>query len=142
MTDLGTLGGDYSQAWAINKSGQITGVAERADDGQHAFITTAGGTMQDLGVLGELGGNPAYAWSWGYAINDSGVVVGQASAKVTGDYHAFVFTKSAGMQDLNALIPPSKWTMVEARGINSDGQIVCTGSDSAENQHAFLLTPR
>jgi probable HAF family extracellular repeat protein len=141
MTDLGTLGGIFSQAWAINKSGQITGVANLANGAEHAFITTIGGTMQDLGVLGELGDNPAYAWSWGYAINDSGVVVGQASAAVTGDYHAFVYN-SVGMQDLNTLIPPSKWVMFEARGINSAGQIVCTGSDSAGNQHAFLLTPR
>jgi probable HAF family extracellular repeat protein len=141
MTDLGTLGGIFSQAWAINNSGQITGVAYLANGGEHAFITTVGGTMQDLGVLGELGGNPAYAWSWGYAINDSGVVVGQASAKVTGDDHAFVYS-SAGMQDLNTLIPPSKWVMFEARGINNAGEIVCTGSDTAGNQHAFLLTPR
>src|SRR5208282_1363113 len=92
MTDLGTLGGIFSQAWAINNSGQITGVAYLANGGEHAFITTVGGTMQDLGVLGELGGNPAYAWSWGCGINDA-------------------------------------------------GQIVCTGTDNAGNQHAFLLTP-
>ncbi len=141
MTDLGTLGGIYSQAWAINNSGQITGVAYLANGGQHAFITTVGGTMKDLGVIAELGGNPAYAWSWGFAINDSGVVVGQASAKTTGDMHAFVY-KGGHMKDLNSLIPKSQWVLFEARGINNEGQIVCTGLDSAGNQHAFLLTPR
>jgi probable HAF family extracellular repeat protein len=141
MTDLGTLGGVYSQAWGINNSGQITGDAYLANGAEHACITTVGGTMQDLGVLGELGGNPAYAWSWGYAINDSGVVVGQATAKVTGDVHAFVY-QGGQMQDLNNLIPQSQWVLFEARGINNAGQIVCTGTDSAGNQNAFLLTPQ
>ena len=140
MNDLGTLGGPYSQAWAINNSGQITGLAYLANSGQHAFITTIGGTMQDLGVIAELHGNPAYAWSWGFAINDSGEVVGQASAKGTGDMHAFVY-QAGKMKDLNTLVPKSAWVLFEARGVNNAGEIICTGLNAAGNQHAFLLTP-
>jgi probable HAF family extracellular repeat protein len=136
MIDLGTLGGSYSQAWGINRSGQITGIAARADSGQHAFITTVGGKMKDLGVIGK---NPVYDVSWGFAINDSGTVVGQAT--VNGTYHAFVY-KGKGLKDLNRLIPHSQFVMFEARGINNAGQIVCTGINTSGNQHAFLLTPR
>jgi probable HAF family extracellular repeat protein len=140
MTDLGTLGGVYGQAWAINDAGQITGVAYLANGAEHAFITTVGGTMKDLGVLAFINNNPRYGFSWGYAINGSGEVVGQASTS-TDAYHAFVYDGKK-MRDLNDLIPPSKWVMFEARAINDAGQIVCTGMDSAGNQHAFLLTPQ
>jgi probable HAF family extracellular repeat protein len=67
--------------------------------------------------------------------------VGWASAPSTGDQHAFVYDGKK-MEDLNKLISPSDWVLFEVRGINTAGQIVCTGIDTAGNQHAFLLTPR
>src|ERR1019366_1613741 len=42
--------------------------------------------------------------SYAYAINDSGVVVGQASVN-SSNMHAFMWTTSAGMTDLHTLYP-------------------------------------
>ncbi len=94
------------------------------------------GKLKDLGTLGGKFGT-----SWGYAINDGGIVVGQ-STTITNDYHAFVFDGKM-TKDLNKLIPKdSGWVLYEARGINNAGQIICTGMKSDGTQHAILLTPQ
>jgi probable HAF family extracellular repeat protein len=54
MTDLGTLGGVFSEARAVNASGQIAGQSSLANDAiSHAFSWTQAGGMVDLGSLGE-----------------------------------------------------------------------------------------
>jgi probable HAF family extracellular repeat protein len=79
-------------------------------------------------------------WSKASGINDSGQVVG-SSAIDDGSPHAFVYSGNGPMQDLNDLIPPgSGWTLTEARGINSSGQIVVQG-EMGGIAHSFLLTP-
>jgi probable HAF family extracellular repeat protein len=109
---------------------QVTGLAYLANGAAHAFLWTAG-SMKDLGTLGST--------SWGFGINDSGLVVGQSSFGNT--YHAFVFS-GGKMRDLNKLIPPgSGWTLVAAHSINNTGQIVGEGVHNGQ-QHGFLLTPR
>lgn len=52
MVDLGTLGGTYSEAVAVNDAGQIAGNSTLADESvTHAFKTAAGKRMTDLGAL-------------------------------------------------------------------------------------------
>ena len=51
MTDLGTLGGLRSAAYAINDAGQVVGHANTADGADHAFLWQDG-RMTDLGTLG------------------------------------------------------------------------------------------
>src|ERR1700722_16389230 len=70
VTDLGTLGGGSSTGYAINASGQVTGVAVTANGALHAFLYTPGSGMTDLGTLG--GGE-----SKGYGIKESGKETGE-----------------------------------------------------------------
>jgi probable HAF family extracellular repeat protein len=135
MTKIGTLGGSWSQAWAINNNGQVTGNAYTKTGASHAFLRSASGKLQDLGVVGGTSGT-----SWGFGVNDTGVVVGQSTFQST--YHAFVYI-GGKMKDLNKLVShASGWVLIDAHGINNAGQIACTGMRSDGSQHAFLLTPR
>jgi probable HAF family extracellular repeat protein len=96
--------------------------------------------MQDLGTL------PGGACSEASGINGSGVVVGQSEVApgptpCTGTSHAFVWTASGGMADLNTLIDPTLgWQLTSAAGINDTGQIAGTGIINGQ-EHAFLMTP-
>jgi probable HAF family extracellular repeat protein len=83
VTDLGTLGGANSNAYAVNSHGDVVGVSELSPDGPgHAFLYTAG-TMQDLGTLG---GDASDA----RGIDESGIVVGN-SYTADGSVHPFAF---------------------------------------------------
>jgi len=69
MHDLGSLGGDFSEATAINAAGHVTGITTTASGAVHAFYWD-GTTMHDLGSLGGT-------LSIGYAVNTAGKVVGE-----------------------------------------------------------------
>jgi probable HAF family extracellular repeat protein len=130
MIDLGTLGGDYSEAWRINGAGQIVGTSRPASHYQ-AFLYKDG-QMTDLGTLGG-------ASSAAYDINGVGQVVGRSDTTSV-YYHAFLY-EDGQMTDLNTLIPAdSGWVLREAYGINDNGQIVGEGINKEAQSHAYLLT--
>jgi probable HAF family extracellular repeat protein len=135
MTKMGTLGGPWSQAYAINNKGQVTGLAYTKSGAAHAYVTNcATCKLKDLGTIAG-----STSTTWGFGINDSGVVVGNSSFGNT--YHAFVYS-GGKMQDLNKLIPAgSGWVLVEGDAVNSAGQIVGMGMHNGQ-EHAFLLTPQ
>ncbi len=131
MKDLGTLNigrSTSATANAVNNLGQIVGTSSCGSESScaHAVLWSSSG-MQDLGTL------PGSSVSGANGINNKGQVVG-----VSG--HAFIWTQTAGMQDLNNLIDAtSGWTLLFAYAINDAGQI--TGSGLIKGQsHAFLLT--
>src|SRR5439155_25188129 len=80
VTDLGTLGGLFSDARGISNNGQVVGEAFTADGFRHAFLYS-NGVMTDLGTLG---GNTSVA----YAINSSCQVTG-VSEKPSREPHQF-----------------------------------------------------
>lgn len=134
MHNLGTLGGDSSFATAVSNSGYVVGYAAVSEENYHAFLYD-GDIMHDLGTLG--GPN-----SDAYGINDVGDVVG-VSHYLPGEYqrHAFIYTATAGMRDLNSLVDPtSGWSLTLANAINNVGQITGYGVIKGAT-HAFLLTP-
>ncbi|MFQ5640416.1 MAG: N-acetylmuramoyl-L-alanine amidase [bacterium] len=140
MKGLGWLGsGAVSKATGINNSGQICGysntVSSQLGGWRRAFLTTREApAMQDLGVLSP------FTRSEATAINAYGHVVG-SSYDPGGDVHAFRYTASEGILDLNDLIDPSLgWELKWAHDINDAGQIVGWGLHLGQ-QRAFRLTP-
>lgn len=136
MTDIGTLGGNYSLGLRINDSGQVTGISSTQinnDNKTYAFIYS-NGVMTDLGTLGGTG-------SGGDGLNSLGEVVGWS--QITGDsaLHAFIYSNGV-VQDLNTLMALSISGLVlnHATDINDSGQIVVSGMLNG-NQHGFILTP-
>jgi probable HAF family extracellular repeat protein len=49
VDDLGSLGGQYLVALAINNNGDVAGYGDLADGTLHAFRWTASGKLEDLG---------------------------------------------------------------------------------------------
>ncbi len=74
MTDLGTLGGDDSYAFAINEAGQIVGSSETPGGDLHATIWIDG-TASDVNDLIPDGSGWDYITE-AFDINDSGQIVG------------------------------------------------------------------
>src|ERR1700759_4389744 len=90
VTDLGTLGGPYSSARAINGAGQVTGIVSRSDGSAHGFIYTFAGGMFDLG---SRRGRTAV----GNGIDRAGDAAGY-STRADGTYHAFLY-RNGKMKD-------------------------------------------
>jgi len=118
MTDMGTLGGNNSQALGINASGEVVGVADLSSN-SHAFSYTTAGGMVDLGTLGGFN-------SQANAINNSGVITGYSSV-ASGHTHAFSYNGT--MTDLGTMGGSLDST---AYGINNSGVIV-----GQSNNHMF-----
>ncbi|MFH1022687.1 MAG: hypothetical protein V1809_04805 [Planctomycetota bacterium] len=132
MTDLGTLGGPYAEAWDVSDAGDVVGGSSTATGDQHAFLYK-GSAMVDLKTLG---GN--YSWAWG--INKNGRIVGE-SKTTNGQTHAFIHENGV-MKDLNDLIPKdSGWVLVSARDTNDKGQVAGYGTYGGKTR-AFVMTPR
>ncbi len=116
-TDLGALGGHFSNAFAINEAGLIVGGAHIAGDvNVHPFVW-AGGPMQDMGTLGGASGQA-------YDINDHNQAVGWSNI-AGGNIHAFRYALDSrgnvvSRIDLGALGSSSSF----ARGINNSGDVV------------------
>jgi probable HAF family extracellular repeat protein len=55
VTDLGTLGGNFSQAFGMSNSGAVGGAATLANGQMHPFVWV-NGVMMDLGLLGGSNG--------------------------------------------------------------------------------------
>jgi len=119
-TVLPTLGGGSSSGTAINNNGQVAGTSQTSTGAEDGFLWS-NGTMTDLGS----NFSPA-------AVNDSGVIVGGQ----------FVYSGGT-LQNLNNLIPAgSGYQILNATGINNNGQIVANATDTATGQtHALLLNP-
>ncbi|PWT98660.1 MAG: HAF repeat-containing protein [Terriglobia bacterium] len=133
VTDLGTLGGSSSGAYAMNEAGKVVGFAETSNGGAQAFLWQPGTGMQGLGTLG---GNDGVA----LAINQRGDVAGWDTLTPGGPPPppdsscsvrciAFLWTQTGGMVALGTL----GGTYSVAFGINDRGDVVGE-SDNANGQ--------
>lgn len=154
IQDLGTLpGGAFSDATSINDVGFVAGESDSSNNVglPHAALWSPFSEIIDLGTL------PGGRFSSAAGVNDFGVVVGSSDLAASPNHaftrrpngstasigsHAFVWSRDAGMLDLNDLIRPvnSGWLLIDANAISSLGQIVGFGQLHGQ-MHAFLLTP-
>ncbi len=134
--DLGTLGGDWGDAYVINNVGQIVGTSATATNPNGDPFLWERGVLTDLGTLaGDVGGVAN-------DINDRGQAVGFAATNLSDitTYHALLWEKGR-VTNLQTRIPAgSGWTLLQAAGINNRGQIVGYGIHGMYYR-ACLLTP-
>jgi len=128
VTDLGTLGGDTSSAWAVNNRGEVAGSAETSTGRGHAFFWDRNG---DERCLGDLGGSYTHPTD----ISDSGKIVG-VSENNRGYQAAFLW-QNGELTSLGALGPTCH---SRANAINSADHIVGTDAyDSDDWKHVFHI---
>jgi probable HAF family extracellular repeat protein len=142
MQDLGTLGGDTSQAIWINDTGEIAGVADLPTPRLHHAVVWRHEQIRDLGtVAGD-------ACSSATVINSRDQVIGTSSDCVNA-LHAFVWEAGSPMHDLNTLIAPgSGLELTRAIDINDRGEILAQSrpvgtppNDDEDVGHVVLLIP-
>jgi probable HAF family extracellular repeat protein len=134
ITDLGTLGGSFSDGWGLNDRGQVVGTATISSGKEnHAFLWEDG-VMKDLGALLGLS-------SRSRGINKRGQAVGISSVMNVPPLKAILWEKSGEIVLLGTLpggtLPGGFGSF--SIGINDRGQIV-GGSRTAnlKDIHAVL----
>ena len=134
IIDLGTLGGRYSEAKAVNASGDVVGSAGLPGpvDVRRAFLWR-NGVMTNLGTLG-IGRNTVANYSFAFGINDAGQIVGESTTPLTYYHHAVVWWNGS-IIDLGAKGPSS---YSSAYAINNAGDAVGSGDVASGANHALL----
>jgi uncharacterized membrane protein len=165
--DLGMMGnGDVCAAYAVNRKGQIAGMANRQPNSTefYAFIWSEG-------VFHELDGLPGSTSSYAVALNDRGEAVGASGNHAVLWSHGRIqdldpgsnFSQATSINnsgvavgtgagalrfDANGPVPLASevadlgdWQLNEAFSINDDGVIVGWGS-RAGVPHGFMLVPQ
>ena len=120
ILDIGTLGGESSNALALSDNGFVTGSAARPDGSSHAFLYRSG-VLRDIGQLGVA--------SSGTGVNERGQVAG-TWVDAAGEDHAFLYTDGVA-RDIGSLGSNS----ARATGINAAGDVV--GSSFLPDFSAF-----
>lgn len=129
VVDLGTLGGSYSQANAINDSGVVAGHTTTIGGETHIFYYDT--AMHDLGGLGLKDG-------YAFDINSSGQMAGQT--KNNGNYlRAYMYSPTGGGVVSNMGFPLLSYN--EGLGINDYGSVVGYFTDTTGNWHPYLWRP-
>jgi len=126
LSNLGTLGADYSSAFAVNDTGEIVGESALNSTDTHGFVYV-GGSMTDVGTLGGT-------FSTAYLVNSAGQAVGVASTADEMEFHGFVYATGT-ITDLGTL----GGVVSVPNSINSKGQIVGESFiNDLGDEHAFL----
>ena len=120
MVDLGTLGGVWAQAWAINDSGFVTGNSQVENNygPTHAFVWGSKTGMVDLGTI-------AGDSSYGTALSAKNHVVGYSTINnVDERVHAFLHdgVKIHDLGSLGGASVESDYSF--ALGVNAHDQVV------------------
>jgi probable HAF family extracellular repeat protein len=134
LTDLGTLGEDFSTATWVNEAGEVVGFASTESGFRKAFRWRKG-RMEDLGTVdGDL---CSAAWS----INERGQIVGNSAPNCDFRHEDRAFLWERGrVFDLNSFVPPdSDLYLYEADSINDIGDITGPAFLPNGDIHQYLL---
>ena len=93
-----------------------------------------GSSLRDIGTLG---GTRAFA----FGLNNAGEVAGYASLAGDATFHAFKWSRQAGMRDLGTLDGSGTSISGSMEPINNRGQVVGASTTQAGPSHAFLWSP-
>src|SRR5579863_6781645 len=140
---LPTVGGDPDGvAYEINDNGEVAGASGTCTTFNPNFLNNLlavhallweNGKATDLGNLGgqtgQAGGNAAYS------VNNRGEVVGSSDLPGDTTFHAFLWTRKTGMQDLGTLAGDVASNSIS---INDAGSVVGLSLDASFNPRAFL----
>jgi probable HAF family extracellular repeat protein len=125
MTDLGTLGGDFSEGSAINRSGEVVGWATTKAGYSEPFLWN-GQTMTPLSGIAPSG------------INDSGQIVGNCGpGPATGSFDRPCVLTNGNFTDLSS---PPNLPDCSAGAINNNGQILGGCADPSGDERAVVWT--
>jgi probable HAF family extracellular repeat protein len=144
MQNIGdiALGGAPSAAMGTSGDGTVV-VGSKSAGGlrNHAFRWTNAGGMQDLGVLDGAGADTSVAYG---VSGDGSTIVGMSGASDLTWSHAVLWRQDIGQQDLQVMLGaviPAGWTLVEARGVSTNGSIIVgTARNSAGEPEAWIAT--
>jgi probable HAF family extracellular repeat protein len=140
--ELDTLDGDLDgAAFAINDHGQVAGASGQCSgfnpsilenlSPRHALLWEKGAVID----LGNLGGNGQGFGNLALNLNNQGQVVGQSDLAGDANFHAFLWTKATGIEDLGTVNGDVNSV---ALGINDSGEIVGLSLDANFNPHPYL----
>jgi probable HAF family extracellular repeat protein len=123
MTDLGTLGGNYSQGNGINNLGEVVGTAQLKSGSSEAFLYR-NGKMTGIGSFSAA------------AINDLGVIAG--SEGIPGEGHTdAVIWQNGKITDLG-LLPGEGGIYTDAAGINRVDEVAGSGDNRESMERAWV----
>jgi hypothetical protein len=131
LVDLGTLGGDFSAALAINQDGTAVGYSTEQINTPIQDTRAVYWLRDDVSprLLPGYGlTNQAYAWD----IDDRQAIIGQAVRTAGGTVAAMWLPNAAEsdgytLMDLNDYVSNSEWFLTGARYINTNGFVVGSG---------------
>src|SRR5262249_1459911 len=136
MSDIGTLGGDYSTAIAINRAGKTVGWSNLAST-TDPYNTPVHATLWFNGKTTDLGPLPACTFSDARDINESGPIAGNSNSTPQGLDRAHIQRAvtwiDGKIRDIGTLGGPSS----AAYGINNAGQIVGSAETTTVDNSSF-----
>ena len=142
MTDLGTLGGNATDSYAINNNDQVVGRSRTTNSptSYHPFLWE-NGHMTDLGVI------PSCTRGIANTINSQGEIAGgfrgcAADPDDRAAFRGFYLQRGGPIVDVNTLVVPGSDLWVDTVSfINDVGQMVGVGILPDGSTRAVLLVP-